>query len=290
MAVSSMKDQANKPKGDRAGVDRTSGGKAERTKRSPKATSTARATVNKGATRLQEKAPFSFRQLARIVPLWFVQSVFVVSLLVLSGWGLQQVRWGWPVKQVEVEGEFRFWQAEDLVKELLWVKEQNFFSLDVRQVKADVEQLALIKSAEVKKIWPDTLLVKFKEDIPVAVWNQKTLLNPLGEELILTNHFDAEGLPRLFGPENKTDQVMRQFQRFQSRLSSVDAAIVSLTVNTVGSWQVELENGWTIRLGRQQLEQRIERLIELLKILPPEKVAVIDLRYGKGAAIQWLSV
>jgi cell division septal protein FtsQ len=38
------------------------------------------------------------------------------------------------------------------------------------------------------------------------------------------------------------------------------------------------------------LEQRLERLIELLKILPQEKVAVVDLRYGKGAAIKWLSV
>jgi len=285
MAVSSMKDQANKSKGGRSLVD-----KPERTKRSPKPASPGRVAVNKGATRLEKKAPFSFRQLAGIVPLWFVQSFFVASLLVLSGWGLQQVRWGWPVKQVEVEGEFRFWQAENLVKELLWVKDQNFFSLDVRQVKANVEQLALIKSAEVKKIWPDTLLVKFKEDIPVAVWNQKTLLNPQGEELILPNDFNAVGLPRLFGPERKTDQVMRQFQRFQSRLSSVNAAMVSLTVTTVGSWQVELENGWTIRLGRQQLEQRIERLIELLKILPQEKVAVVDLRYGKGAAIQWLSV
>ena len=282
MVVSSMKDQANK-----ASIE---GSNTDKTKRNKRSSSPVRASANKGATRLEKKAPLSFTRLASIVPLWLVQSAFVVSLLILSGWGLQQVRWGWPVEHVEIEGEFRFWQAEDLAKELLWVKEQNFFSLDVREVKEGIEQLALIKSAQVKKIWPDTLLVKFKEDIPVAVWNQKTLLNPQGETLILTSHFDAGKLPKLFGPEKKIAQVMRQFQRFQSRLLSVDAAMVSLTMNTVGSWQVELENGWTIRLGRQQLEQRLERLIELLKILPQEKVAVVDLRYGKGAAIQWLPV
>jgi cell division protein FtsQ len=255
MFVSSMKDQANKSNKNRV--------KADRTKRL-----SARATADKGATRLKTKTPFSFTRMAALIPMWFVQSVFVVSLLLLASWSLQQVRWGWPVEQVEIEGEFRFWEAEELAKQLLWVKEQNFFSLDVHQVKAEVEQLALIKSVQVKKIWPDTLLVKFKEDIPVAVWNQKTL----------------------FGPQQETEQVMRQFQRFQSRLLSADAAIVSLTMNTVGSWQVELANGWMIRLGRQQLEQRLDRLIELLKILPQEKVAVVDLRYGKGAAIKWLSV
>lgn len=269
-----MKDQASKSNKSRSTAD------AKRKKR----------LASKGATRLEKKVSFSFRRLVSIVPIWFVQSAFVMSLLILSGWGLQQVRWGWPVEQVEIEGEFRYWQAENLAEQLLWVKEQNFFSLDVQQVRADIEQLALIKSAQVKKVWPDTLLIKFKEDIPVAVWNQKTLLNPQGEELNLPGHFDAEGLPKLFGPEKKTEQVMRQFQRFQSRLLTVEADMMSLTLNTVGSWQVELENGWTIRLGRQQLEQRLERLIELLKILPQEKVAVIDLRYGKGAAIQWLSV
>ena len=285
MLVSSMKDQVAKSNHNRPEAD-----KAKRKKRSSGHASSARATSNKGATRLKTQTPFSFTRVTALVPVWFMQSVFVISLLVVVGWGLQQVRWGWPVEQVELEGEFRFWQAEELAQQLLWVKEQNFFSLDVHKVKTDIEQLALIKSVQVKKIWPDTLLVKFKEDIPVAVWNQETLLNPQGEELILSNNFDAKGLPKLFGPKKKTEQVMRQFQRFQSRLLSVDAAIVSLTMNAVGSWQVELENGWMIRLGRQQLEQRLERLIELLKILPPEKVAVVDLRYGKGAAIKWLSV
>ena len=253
-------------------------------------TAAGRVGVNKGATRLESKAPFSWQRFFQAIPLWLVQSVCLISLTVFFGWGLQQVHWGWPVEQVEIEGEFRYWQAEELAKELLWVKEQNFFSLDVRQVKYELEQLALIKSVQVKKVWPETLLIKFKEDIPVAVWNQQTLLNPKGEELILPASLNIDALPMLSGPGEHTKQVMRQFQRFQSRLSTVGAAMVSLTMNAVGSWQVKLENGWTIRLGRQQLEQRLERLIELLKILPQEKVAVVDLRYGKGAAIQWLPV
>mgnify|MGYP000122569560 FL=1 len=244
--------------------------------------------TNRGATRIENKAPFSLKETVAAIPAWLIQGVFISTLLIASVWGLQQVRWGWSVENVEIEGEFRYWQANDLAKQLLWVKEQNFFSLDVRQVKYKIEQLALIKSAQVKKVWPDTLLVKFKEDIPVAVWNQQTLLNPKGEELLLPERLNTNELPKLFGPQQKTAQVMRQFQRFQTRLSSVNAAMVSLTMNSVGSWQMQLENGWTIRLGRQQIEQRVERLIELLKILPQEKVAVVDLRYGKGAAIKWL--
>lgn len=272
--MSSMKDQAK-------------GKNRERAVRKPR--SPARSS-SKGATRVEKKEGFSFKAMLVRIPMWLVQTTFVVTLIAVSIYGLQQVRWGWPVDQVEIEGEFRYWQAKDLAKQLIWVKEQNFFSLDVRLVKKELEQLALIKKVQIKKVWPDTLLVKFKEDIPIAVWNNEALLNPKGEELVLPNTFDYKGLPKLSGPEQKTEQVMRQFQRFQSRLVSRDAEIASLSMNAVGSWQVVLKNGWTIRLGRQQLEQRIERLIELLKILPQEKVAVVDLRYGKGAAIQWLPV
>jgi len=276
MQMSSMKDQAQPA--------------AEKGKRKATRSAAKRSVSNKGATRLKKKEAFSVKRLFSVIPLWFLQSLCVIAILLSSIWGLQQVRWGWPVEQVEVEGEFRYWQAEDLVRQLLWVKEQNFFSLDVRQVKLELEQLALIKSAQVKKVWPDTLLVKFKEDIPVAVWNSDALLNPQGEELMLAESFDASSLPKLSGPEHQTDQVMRQFQRFQSHLTSADAEVVSLSMDGVGSWRVELENGWAIRLGRQELEQRLERLIELLAILPQEKVAVVDLRYGKGAAIKWLSI
>jgi cell division protein FtsQ len=277
MQNNSMKDHAN------ANVNAK---KRDKTKVKVK----ANVKVNRGATRLEKKEPFSLSLKLPVIPMWILQTVFVVTLLASAGWGMQQVRWGWPVEQVEIEGEFRYWQAEDLAKQLLWVKDENFFSLDVHAVKYELEQLALIKSVQVKKVWPETLLVKFKEDIPVAVWNKETLLNPKGEELILPDSFDISGLPRLSGPEQEIEQVMRQYQRFQARLTSADAGMINLTMNAVGSWQIKLNNGWTIRLGRQQLEQRLDRAIELLKVLPQEKVAVVDLRYGKGAAIKWLPV
>ena len=247
---------------------------------------TRRAEKKQGATPLQQKQP----QRELHLPVWLWQSVLVVIIAYGSFWGLQQVTWGWPVEEIEVEGEFRYWSAQQLGQELLWIKELNFFSVDVQKVREQLESLPLIQSAQVKKVWPETLKIRFKEDIPVALWNEKTLLKPHGKPLILPGQFDATGLQVLTGPKKKEEQVMRQYQRFQSRLSSVDALMVSLSMNAVGSWQVELANGWTIRLGRQQLEQRVERLVELLKILPPEKVAVVDLRYGKGAAIQWLPV
>lgn len=224
------------------------------------------------------------------LPVWVVQLLLVVSVGYGSFWGLQQISWGWPADNIEVEGEFRYWSAEQLGQELLWIKELNFFSLNVREVRERLEGLPLIQSVQVKKVWPESLVIKFKEDIPVARWNDQALLNPHAQKLQLPGKFDASGLPVLTGPENKEQQVMRQYQRLQQKLRVVGESVVSLRMNPVGSWRLQLANGWQVNLGRQQQELRIKRLVELLKILPQEKVAVVDLRYGKGAAIEWLPV
>jgi len=245
-----------------------------------------RAEKKQGATPLQQQKP----QRELHLPVWLWQSVLAVVIGYGSFWGLQQVSWGWPVEEIEVEGEFRYWSAQQLGNELLWIKELNFFSVDVQEVREQLESLPLIQSVQVKKVWPETLKIRFKEDIPVALWNNKTLLNPHGKALSLPGQFDATGLPVLTGPEQKEEQVMRQYQRLQQKLVQMDMSVVSLKMNAVGSWQLKLENGWLVQLGRQQQELRIRRLIELLKILPQEKVAVVDLRYGKGAAIEWQPV
>lgn len=239
----------------------------------------------RGATRVEERQARSIQ-----IPVWVWQILLAIAVGYGSFIGLQQVRWGWSVDNVDIEGEFRFWQASQLASELSWVRELNFFSLDVREVKDRLEGLPLVQTVSVKKIWPDTLLIKFKEDIPVAVWNERTLLNPHGVALSLPEGFEQGTLPRLTGPKSEAEKVMRQFQRLQRKLVSMDVRIESLSMNNVGSWQATLSNRWSVEFGRQQQEQRVSRLVTLLKILPQEKVVVVDLRYGKGAAIQWSSV
>jgi len=244
-----------------------------------------RAEKKQGATPMQQKPQRQLR-----LPLWLVQVTLVLAVGYGSFWGLQQISWGWPAENIEIEGEFRYWSPQQLGQELMWIKQLNFFSLNVRDVKEQLEALPLIQSAQVKKIWPESLVITFKEDIPVARWNGEELLNPHAQKLSLPGKFDATGLPLLTGPENKEQQVMRQFQRLQQKLLVVGESVVSLSMNPVGSWQLSLANGWQVYLGRQQQEIRIKRLVELLKMLPQEKVAVVDLRYGKGAAIEWLAV
>jgi cell division protein FtsQ len=65
--------------------------------------------------------------------------------------------------------------------------------------------------------------------------------------------------------------------------------ITSLVLNDRRAWQIILDNGIRLELGKESLEERIERFISLYKNLgsDTQRVSYIDLRYDTGASIGW---
>lgn len=253
----------------------------------------------RGATVLVEKEKFSLSKTGDNIKQSIPSGAPTGLLLALVAVGLiwlgqliassPRVHLGWQVAQVEIEGEFRYWQPRQIIEQIIWVKKKNFLTVDVREVQQALEALSLVKSAKVKKIWPETLLIQVKEDIPVALWNGQFLLNPLGQELPRPKNFETNNLPQLSGRDAQAEEVMRQYQRFQSRFEPIDEKIEALEVSDWGNWQMTLSNGWSVVLGRKDIEQRMLRLMKLIQTLPAEQVEKVDLRYGKGAAIKWLA-
>jgi cell division protein FtsQ len=87
-----------------------------------------------------------------------------------------------------------------------------------------------------------------------------------------------------------TDIAVREFRKVQQILSDIGVTVTELAVSNTGSIDIVLSNNWQVAFGRQHFEERVRRLHLLLQNLPNQNVAVIDLRYGKGAAIGWQSM
>jgi cell division protein FtsQ len=64
----------------------------------------------------------------------------------------------------------------------------------------------------------------------------------------------------------------------------------ALHIDSRGALDVELINGLKIKLGRQDVERRIDRLVSIYEqqILPRrEQIQRLDLRYSNGFAVSW---
>jgi len=238
-----------------------------------------------GATPLVEKQPFELR-LPKIHYYWFV----IPLLVVLLGGAGKWVYSSWPINNVEVKGQFSLWKPELIAQQLLWLKEESFFSADLHRVYQQVEDLPLLNVVRVQKQWPDGVLLTVHEDVPMAIWNGEEVLTVGGDILPRPGFVGGDKLARMRGNTQFSERAVQIYRRLHQMLQSSDVAVKVLEVSDVGALRMELSNNWSIELGRQYFEERIKRLEILLNTLPHEEVAAIDLRYVKGAAVEWLPV
>lgn len=236
----------------------------------------------RGATPLVEKKQREWK-LPKIHYYWFLLPL-LAFLIVFS------VRWvvvSWPINTVEINGQFTVWQPGYIADELLWLKQESFFSADLEKVFSQVSALPLLDVISVKKKWPDTIAIQVHEDVPMAIWNGEELLTVSGELMPRPVFVSAHKLARMRGNSQYADRAVRNYRRLHQMLQTSGISVVELEMSDVGALKVWLSNGWPVEFGRQYFEERMQRLEQLIKKLPADKVAAIDLRYGKGAAIEW---
>ena len=88
------------------------------------------------------------------------------------------------------------------------------------------------------------------------------LLNTRGELFVrAATHVPAE-LPRLSGPDGTRSRRWRSATwRLQGRMLEAGMRIAALRLDERGAWEMDLDSGVTVRLGRRDVDERFERFI-----------------------------
>lgn len=218
-----------------------------------------------------------------------------ITLVVLPVVGVMQGWFAagrWPVTNIKVEAEFAHVSAEQIRSAVLPRLGKGFFATDLEDVRHAIGSLPWVESVEVRKRWPDTLLVRIYERQPFARWNEDRLISRQG--LV----FDAPGadqmgdLPRLRGPDSRLAEVVSFYAQAQKAFEGrAQLAIVGVSLSERGSWSVTTESGAEIVIGdRDQADRRLARFLDVYPQLVAGRhggFAYADLRYTNGFAIRW---
>lgn len=192
-----------------------------------------------------------------------------------------------PVQAVDFSGQFEHVDVIKLERLIRQSQPGSFFALDVNDVHQLIEEQPWIFRASVRKQWPNTLKVYLVEQTPIAVWNDDMVLNPYGETFAVDGK--GLGLPRLFGPGGSEKTALEGFNAMQSLLATSALPITELSLSERFAWQIQLQNGIEINLGRQEFIDRLQRFIDVYPLLvkQPKAVDYVDLRYDTGLAVGW---
>ena len=185
--------------------------------------------------------------------------------------------------------------TQDVVREILVKQEDrlNFFTLEIAEIQKQLEGKPWVYSASIRKHWPDTLKIHIVEQMIVASWNEKALLNRFGEIIDVVPSEESKYVA-LSGDDRQSEEVLNTYMRLKQLLKASHYRIAALSSDKRNSSELVLKNGISLRLGK---EQKLERIQLFLKAFPRiaqkyeiSSIEYVDLRYDTGLAIGWKSV
>lgn len=212
-------------------------------------------------------------------------------LLLLAG-GLSALTWALdrPVRIISMDGSFQRVSPGQIEKAVAPFANAGFMSANLDDIQNAVEALPWVAQARIQRRWPNSLHVSVIEQTAAARWGDSGLLNTRGELFVRqAQHVPAE-LPHLSGPEGTESEVARRYLAVQGRMVEAGMRVVAMRLDERGAWEMDLDSGVTVRLGRRDVDERIDRFIHTASSVIAHRlneISYVDMRYSNGFAIGW---
>jgi cell division protein FtsQ len=215
--------------------------------------------------------------------------IFLLLPILLGGFYLDRAEQILPIRTIQLSGTFENLDQQAIETTLHQYIGQGFFSLDIHELQQTLHANSWTDSVSVRRVWPDKLRIMIKEKKPIARWDDEHLLSD-SARVYLADTGPFSHLPLVHAANHQPIWVLQQFYRLEARFNSVDERLVALHIDSRGALDVELINDLQIKLGRGNIDHKIDRLVNIYQqqILPRrEQIRRLDLRYSNGFAVAW---
>jgi cell division protein FtsQ len=208
------------------------------------------------------------------------------------------------LKQIQVEpiaGQTLKHINKSIVKhQVMETVQGNFFSVRLEDVKRGFESMPWVRHANVRRVWPNGLIVNIEEQKPFATWGGEssgTLMNTHGELFSgrISELTDDKQLLDFSGPDDASQEVMSLYEKANNWFKPWGAEVTSLALTERYAWHVKLSNGMKVEFGRDEessdknlTEERVARLFKYwpqVQAKWPTQIDAVDLRYSNGFAV-----
>lgn len=207
---------------------------------------------------------------------------------VLNGWIAGD---RWPMRRLDVSGPFARVSAEQVRAAVLPQVKDGFFAIQMEPIRRAVAALPWVERVEVRKRWPDQLIVSLTERRPFARWGHDKLLSDHGQVFAAPGSPDLSGLPQLDGPGGRTTDVIALYNQVQPLFAGSGQRVQGVSLTERGSWTLHLRDGAEVVVGRSDPQERLRRFTHLLPQIAAARHGGVllraDLRYTNGFTLSW---
>tara|TARA_Y100000590_G_scaffold128510_1_gene146920 strand:- start:416 stop:1099 length:684 start_codon:yes stop_codon:yes gene_type:complete len=182
------------------------------------------------------------------------------------------------IQTIDIKNNFLITKSE-VEEKLINIYKKNIFFLKKEDIEKPLKEISFLEKIEVKKKYPDTIIIEIFETKPLAILfkeKNKYILDNLGNVINYQNISNFGKLPSVFG-----DGAENNFINFYDELKKENfpiSKIKSFYFFQIDRWDLELLNNMLVKFPNNKRNNSIAKSIELLNRKDFINYKIIDLR------------
>jgi cell division protein FtsQ len=195
---------------------------------------------------------------------------------------------GFGIDQVTLRGH-RFSFDRDIFDALDLANVRSFAALDTAAVKARIERLPWIDTAEITRVYPGQLEIRVTERKPFALWTRgerRYVIDKTGRVLAAVSGETLPNLPRVAG-EGAADKAAEIFD-LVARFPEIGKRLEEAERVSERRWNLKLKGAVTVKLpadGEARILDRLSREAEMRDLLAQDNT-IVDMRAPGRVAVR----
>ena len=176
---------------------------------------------------------------------------------------------------------------EKINEKLAHIYGKNILFIKEKDLKDPLNQVKFLKTIEVKKKYPDTIVIKVNESKPIAIVfknSKKYLLDDISNLHDFNQDLYQDTFPKIFG-ENADKNFVQFFNLLKNNGFPIDK-IREYYYFQIGRWDIKLLNKKIIKFPSKKIVPAIERSVKLLNREDFKKYNLIDLRMSNEVVVE----
>ena len=182
------------------------------------------------------------------------------------------------IKNIKIVNNYLIDESK-IIKKLTQINEKNILFIKRNDIEKPLKSIEFLEKIEVKKKYPNTIIIKVYETKPVAILfkkNSKYLLDSSSNLIPYKKNMLFDDLPNVFGDGAEKDFIIFFNQLGNNNFSTEQ--IKNFYYFQIGRWDLQLLNNKIIKFPLNKTAEAIQQSVKLLDRKDFGNYNIIDLR------------